>query len=709
MRAGPSLAVAVAAAAACGDNTLPVGPPLAPAADLAIVAHPDDDLTFMQPDLGDAAARGGLTTVYLTGGDGGRGVRYAEARHDGVMAAYGALTGAHDWRCGWIEIADHAAEHCRLDAAAISLVFLGYPDGVPDGSAPTSLLHLWQGDIAAATTVARRPASYDRAGLVAALAEIVATSAPATLRTLEIASTHGRDHSDHMLAGALAVLAAAASPVNPAVISYRGYDIEDEPVNAAPALYDRALDALARYHACADRCAPCGQACPADRVHAGERGWLQRRYAIGMRRRAAGQLRSGDGCVAPTSTGANAVIVDCAGAPSWQLDPGGALRSSSGLCLAANFTGEIVAAACSGLGPDGRFFLDDDGHLWSGVVPPPAADMALAHLHCVGQTGGRPRARLCGAGAAPTWELAPPTTATPRATAAIAQTGRAVRLARFAPDPLPRLCAVEPGRGLVCAPGVAGGGLGPAARLDDPGAPLAIEPESLALGDIDGDGLTDACGRDAGGLLCATAAAGYRAERWSTALAATGPASPTDRSLAIVPGAPTGALCGLAAAGVACLARGATAITDVRSAWPDRSAALWIADLDGDAQPDWCAATPGGPACGVAGHRALTSDGIAWGYAAGGAVQASAGDGAVPDTATAALIDIDDDGRADLCTLRGELIACARSTGRGFAPRATLARLPAGMVATALWAERAPAGSLPRLCAADATTIACTR
>ena len=38
---------------------------------------------------------------------------------------------------------------------------------------------------------------------------------PTTIRTLEIAGTHGRDHSDHMIVGALALLATAAGSGRP--------------------------------------------------------------------------------------------------------------------------------------------------------------------------------------------------------------------------------------------------------------------------------------------------------------------------------------------------------------------------------------------------------------------------------------------------------------------------------------------------------------
>jgi hypothetical protein len=48
MRFQVSVVVALVGGA-CSDNTLPVGAPLAAATHLTIVAHPDDDLLFMQP------------------------------------------------------------------------------------------------------------------------------------------------------------------------------------------------------------------------------------------------------------------------------------------------------------------------------------------------------------------------------------------------------------------------------------------------------------------------------------------------------------------------------------------------------------------------------------------------------------------------------------------------------------------------------------
>jgi hypothetical protein len=190
------------------------------------------------------------------------------------------------------------------------------------------------------------------------------------------------------------------------VIAYRGDNIAGEPANLPIDVSDRSTAAIARFAACTAGCGRCGEACPVDRLAdalpGAQLGWLARRYPVGMQRSADGLLQLADGCATATTSGANASIIDCASAPAWHLADDGTLGTGASLCLDAILTGEIVAGPCSGAGPGGRYFLDEDGHLWSGVVPAPQADMAYAHLDCVLSSGGRPRAALCGQPRAPT-------------------------------------------------------------------------------------------------------------------------------------------------------------------------------------------------------------------------------------------------------------------------------------------------------------------
>lgn len=674
--------------ASCGDDITSAGAALGPAHDLFIVAHQDDDVLFMQPDLLEAVRGGaGVTTVYVTAGNGTKGAWAADIRYLGLEQAYAEAAGDDNWNCGWIEIAGHAAEHCRL-AKGVSLVFLGYPDGGKQGQEPNSLLHLWGGTSAGADTIAGRVAHYDRDGLVATLAEVIERTSPATIHTLEVAATHGRDHADHMIVGALAVVAAAQARSSAELISYRGYNTTLEQPNKLGAIFTQAAAMVDHYEACTTSCG-CGRPCGLSPAHA---AWLHRRYAVGFRSRAAGQLRAGDACLVEGAGGALA-FGDCTTAPRWELEAG-VLRDDAG-CVTADATGALAIAACTGAVAQ-RWFLDDEGHLWSGLPPPAMRVTPLAHLSCLAPGSDGPELAVCGVGNAPTWSFTPTPVVTPRASLGLIATGRAVRIGDLTGDGLGDLCGIDDRDGaLLCAPGDGTGRFLPAVRIDDPTAPLAIDADSLAIGDVDGDGLADACGRDAAGLVCARAARGFAAERWSTAFGDADARPGTGPSLAIV----DGRVCGLGAAGVECVAQGEAPV--VRSTWPAADALVWPVDLDGDGEPDWCASSPLGTACGLAAHARFSAAGAPWVYSQGGVL-----DDAVADLATVGYGDIDGNGRADLCSLDGDRITCARSQRRGFGPRATLAVLP-GLSPNSLWLGDLDGDSISDLCVSTPTTITC--
>lgn len=681
--------------AACGDNLLSTGQPLAQTADLVVVAHQDDDLLFMQPDLLEAVRGGkGVTSVYVTAGNGKAGVEKAEMRYEGLRAAYSEAAGASDWHCGYVEVLGKTVEHCRLAAQNISLVFVGYPDGGKEGEFDTSLLHLFEGTTTNVTTISREPVVYDRDSLIDTLAHVVRLTQPERVRTLDISATHGRDHSDHMLVGALALLSVARANSQAELISYRGYEIMAEPVNKLPAVFDATLAVLSRYEACATNCAACGDACT--NIEGAHVAWLQRRYAIGFRRTGGGRLRIGNDCVALDGS-----LTSCDVAPTWTLDSAGELRSGA-LCLAVE-AGGVSAGPCLG-GRERRFFLDDEGHIWSGVPPVGQPGMmSYAHLTCLATAGGRVAAQLCGADRAPVWELAPPMVSTSRATLQVTSTGRNVRLGDLTGDGKADLCEIA--NGLYCAKGTGDGRFEAAVRIDSVSLALTIDPRSLTLGDVDGHGRVDACGRDANGVLCATAARGFVADRWSPSFSDAAARPSTSASLtALDANADNVAeLCGVDMTGVVCAPRGLTAAPLVRSAWPSMSMVVWPADLDGDKQADWCAATETGAACAVEAHRELTTDGAPWAYSIAGVVDVTPA-----TTATVALGDIDRDGRADLCSPREDRIVCARSQGRAFGPRTmTLAILPNQSVASAVWLGDLDGDQLNDVCVDTGEAITC--
>jgi hypothetical protein len=292
--------------------------------------------------------------------------------------------------------------------------------------------------------------------------------------------------------------------------------------------------------------------------------------------------------------------------------------------------------------------------------------------------------------------------ASQRSQLGITEGGRAIQLADLSGDGLADLCRIESG-GLWCSPGDGHGGFLTAVRIDAADHPLAVAPQSLMLGDIDGDGLIDACGRSALGILCATAADRYAAKLWSPAFGGALAATVEDRGLAIV----EGRVCGMTLAGVACAAAGGPPV--VRSAWPRSAATLWPADFDGDGVADWCMPTGAGPLCGTAADRALTSDGVPWGFAFHAQVEGSvATDGTLCDQTHGAAADVSGDGRADLCMIVGNTVECALSQGHGFGPRVPVLTLPASSTPQAMWLGDLDGDGKADPCVDDGAAIFCS-
>jgi LmbE family N-acetylglucosaminyl deacetylase len=679
----------------CGDNTLPVGVPLVHSRDLAIVAHSDDDLVYLQPDQLERARRGGATIVHVT--DGGAD---ADRRHAGLMLAYTAGTGFDGWQCGWIEVLGHAVEHCRLEDAHLSLVFLGYPEGDPAGDAPTSIARLWDGRLDIAISIGELTTAYRRDDVLDTLTALVAATQPRTVRTLDTAGIHGIDHADHAIVGAAALLAVAgietpAGEPLPEVIAFRADGTGAEPATLIDPLFERSAGVLAYYDGCVERSAPCGE--PAAVITEAHAAALRRRYAMSFRR-GSGQLRLGIGatCMEPETTG----LLDLVGCPSsveWRLDGDGTLHAGDECIEVVETTGELIVVSSCAPQRNRRFFLDDEGHLWSGARPPIGPGGAMS---CI-SVGTDPQATRCGSSSSALWELSPLPTQTARP--ASLPVGRATRLGDLGGDGHADLCAVIGGK-LRCASGDGTGQFGALAEV----AALSVEPESLTLGDVDGDGTLDACGRDVAGLVCLIAPQ-FTLQRWSPAFARSGPATATDRSLAAVDSDNNGTaeICGVGPAGVICASQDPVNLPEVRSAWPDAAAPAWPADLDGDRRADWCSRTPMGISCGIDLLSTLTTDGVPWTYSLSGI-----GDPFPADVVTGAMGDVDGDDRSDLCNIvvrdSGPQIACARSQGFGFGPLATLVTLPAGSY-VGLYLGDLDGDGIDDACADDGTNLWCAR
>ncbi len=567
MRLAALLAVA---AASCGDNIRPDGDPLEAAANIIVVGAAGDT-DRIQPDLDDLVAhRTGVTVVYLQ----------PASASDGTLATFADAAGADVaiWRCGTIEITGHAAEHCHLAAARVSVISLGV----------TELDALWRGDVELAGT-------YDRDTMAEAVAQVITASRGKTLRLLDPIDP------DAATADAAAVALVAASRVD-----FAGPTIE--------------------FAAAATRA------------------------GIGIRGLAHGKLTLDHVQCVAADAGGTLSLIDCASAPSWSVTRDGRLHLDD-RCMQTLPTDELVVGAC-GTGARFAYRLDDAGRIWTGA-PPIIGTMGIrGSADCLFATGGRVRAHGCTRADTAAWSLDQEVT---HATTTLAKQGRALRLADLTGDGLADLCEVD-ALGLRCAAGDGHGAFAAPARIDAPGSPLAIQPESLAIGDVDGDGLADACGHVASGILCALAADAFAVAPWSSAfdLAATVAGTAVSFAIADADAAPDLEICALATPGVLCVRHDGPTSPPPLTSRPAPTGPVWIADLDGDHRADWC--TLDGPAliCGR-GQAGVPFD-------FGGAPPAMHG-----TIDTTAFADLDGDGFADRCTFT-DAMRCARGQGYGFGP-----------------------------------------
>ncbi|MCX5148050.1 PIG-L family deacetylase [Streptomyces sp. NBC_00320] len=220
---------------------------------LQIVAHPDDDLYFMNPDLRYSIPAGHpVTTVYLTAGE-ADGINategkqastppnkpaYAEARQNGIRAAYAKMA-TGDRSSAWKRTAvptkggGHAEVDVLVAKPEVNLVWLQLREaGTVYDSAPDSLHGLWDGKISAlgaqlaSGTPVKQRFSYSKEQVVQTIAGVLEQYKPTTVRAQD--PTPGRfpdkrytDHQDHFY-GARFVQAALAAYA-------KGVDVKDRP------------------------------------------------------------------------------------------------------------------------------------------------------------------------------------------------------------------------------------------------------------------------------------------------------------------------------------------------------------------------------------------------------------------------------------------------------------------------------------------------
>lgn len=230
---------------------------------LNFVAHQDDDILFLNPDITiDLQSGRCVRTVFVTAGDGGHGAAYVAGRERGAQAGYATLLHAKNI---WLQriVRLPGGEYVRIsnlkDHPEVSLIFMRLPDGGLDGAgfAATryqSLSKLEKGAITKIRSVDQQ-STYTKAALESALSELMALYNPAEIRTLS--SLQGnvlRDHSDHGSTGRFTTRAHDAyqqqkfeNLLQVPISYYVGYPIRESPVNVVGAPYDEKLAAFLAY------------------------------------------------------------------------------------------------------------------------------------------------------------------------------------------------------------------------------------------------------------------------------------------------------------------------------------------------------------------------------------------------------------------------------------------------------------------------------
>ncbi|GAA2789201.1 PIG-L family deacetylase [Saccharopolyspora taberi] len=232
-----------------------------------VVAHPDDDILFMNPDVQIAIRSGAaVTSIYLTAGE--SDVRpadqYAAQRQAGTRAAFAQMAGvADDWdRLETVLRGRHVVEIASLRARPeIRLVFVNLPDDNDPAAVGGrhALTRMWQDGRSRVNTLVpngsalTRSSTYDRQEVISMLADLYERFAPTVLRTHDPEPDPRYqpqwephfNHPDHVMTARFAMAALGNRRTH--TYRYRDYNIADSPMNLPGNLVAEKRETFGRY------------------------------------------------------------------------------------------------------------------------------------------------------------------------------------------------------------------------------------------------------------------------------------------------------------------------------------------------------------------------------------------------------------------------------------------------------------------------------
>jgi hypothetical protein len=388
MRACVVVGIAAVFTTACGDNAPlcpdpvpPLQPPAcaaAPCTDVYVVAHPDDDLLFMNPDVL-ASIRAGRSTVvvYVTAGDLGPVPTdaYWQDRERGILNAYSYMACGGDAAFeayvdppelppAWTRTQRGVGEITATEyqRASISLVFLRLGDFQTQclwvqANGCSTRNPLPAGPPYVAFTL-DGPREVTREALLGALESLLVERSATFVGVLDATNLHfdalggarpdgtaeNADHYFSALFATAAVVRAQARLAAPiAFATYRGYTLAREPVNierdtacakistfARYAMFDAAI---IRMPTASDLLADPDAYVAGAYELTSSISWQRRVYPTKtLARDTRGRVRSAAGCLGAQDN--TPVLVDCSTAPEWLVTARGQLQLGEGdTCL----------------------------------------------------------------------------------------------------------------------------------------------------------------------------------------------------------------------------------------------------------------------------------------------------------------------------------------------------------------------------------------
>jgi LmbE family N-acetylglucosaminyl deacetylase len=208
---------------------------------LNIVAHEDDDLLFLSPDLvADIQAGRCVRTLFATAGDAGLDELYWQGREAGAKAAYADMIGSGAWSETDAGIGGHPIPvFTHSGNPRVSVAFMRLPDGFDgDGTSAygnESLQNLWESELTTIHPVDGTP-GYSRSDVVTTLTALMTSYEPDQVRTQDHQGSFGDgDHSDHHATAKFAEVAHLAYSTMHTFTGYLGYRIRFYPANVTGA------------------------------------------------------------------------------------------------------------------------------------------------------------------------------------------------------------------------------------------------------------------------------------------------------------------------------------------------------------------------------------------------------------------------------------------------------------------------------------------